>query len=100
MLEERIRESFAGTPGNLERLIVGTVHRLQGAEAPVVLFSVGATRAASTGFLDEKLNLLNVAVSRAKDSFVVFAHPAILSRIDDRPMGKLARWVRPHPLVV
>ena len=100
MLKERIRKSFAGTPGDLEGLIVGTVHRLQGAEAPVVLFSVGATRAASTGFLDEKFNLLNVAVSRAKDSFVVFAHPTILSRIDDKPMGKLAGWVRPHPFVV
>ena len=100
MLEERVRESFAGTPGDLEGLIVGTVHRLQGAEAPVVLFSVGATRAASTGFLDEKFNLLNVAVSRAKDSFVVFAHPAMLSRVDDKPMGKLAKWVWPHPFVM
>lgn len=100
MLEERIRKSFAETPGDLEGLIVGTVHRLQGGEAPVVLFSVGATHAASTGFLDEKFNLLNVAVSRAKDSFVVFAHPAMVSRIDDKPMGKLAGWVRPHPFTV
>lgn len=97
MLEERIRADYAGDGDALNGLVVGTVHRLQGAEAPVVLFSVCATHPSSTAFLDEKPNLLNVAVSRAKDSFIVFAHPDMLARGDDKPFGRLAEWVARHP---
>ncbi|HEY0922660.1 AAA domain-containing protein [Rheinheimera pacifica] len=54
------------------KLTVGTVHSLQGAEKSIVVFS--PTYNADTVksmFFDQKPNMLNVAVSRAKDSFVV-----------------------------
>lgn len=53
---------------------VGTVHSLQGAEKPIIIFSPVYTSAQqSTGFFfDKSPNLLNVAVSRAKMSFLVF----------------------------
>jgi hypothetical protein len=53
-------------------ITVGTVHSLQGAERPIVVFSpVYNADTAKRLFFDRKPNMLNVAVSRAKDSFVV-----------------------------
>jgi len=98
LLEGRVRDAFAGDQAALNGLVVGTVHRLQGAEAPVVVFSACATNPSSTSFLDDKPNLLNVAVSRAKDSFIVFAHPKMLARNDAKPLGRLASWVLLHPM--
>lgn len=64
-----------GLPDQLWNLItVGTAHRLQGAERPIVLFSAAYGRNSPTaGFIDRNPELMNVAVSRAKDLFVVFA---------------------------
>ncbi|WP_290499558.1 DEAD/DEAH box helicase [Kocuria sp. UBA5001] len=57
-----------------ESITVGTAHRLQGAERPVVLFSaVYGQNSPRSGFIDSNLELMNVAVSRAKDLFIVFA---------------------------
>lgn len=54
-------------------IVVGTVHKMQGAEAPIVLFSsVYGSNSGGMAFIDMKPNMLNVAVSRAKDSFIVF----------------------------
>jgi len=99
LLEEQLRQTFLGDERALFGLVVGTVHRLQGAEAPIVLFSVCATNPGSTAFLDEKPNLLNVAVSRAKDSFIGVAHPGMLARRDEKPLGRLMEWLSPHPLI-
>lgn len=53
-------------------MTVGTVHALQGAERPVVLFSGVYSRHDDGSFIDNDPSILNVAVSRAKDSFLVF----------------------------
>lgn len=53
-------------------LAVGTVHTLQGAERPVVLFSGVYSRHNDGSFIDNDPSILNVAVSRAKDSFLAF----------------------------
>jgi len=60
-------------------LTVGTVHRLQGDERLLILFSTvyGENDLADGKFYDQSNNMLNVAVSRAKDSFIVFGHPAV-----------------------
>lgn len=61
---------------DIEKVTVGTVHQLQGAERPIVCFSVvEGPEDASGSFMDRDAALLNVAVSRAKSSFIVFAHP-------------------------
>ncbi len=52
-------------------ITIGTVHALQGAEKPVVLFSGVYTRHADGSFIDQSSDMLNVAVSRAKDSFIL-----------------------------
>lgn len=61
--------------GEDEIITAGTVHALQGAERSVVVFS--PVRTAEDGnpekfFFNRNKNMLNVAVSRAKDSFLVF----------------------------
>ncbi|WP_158062069.1 AAA domain-containing protein [Burkholderia catarinensis] len=89
LLKERIqqafddaRESRAGTwpaPDDVAKVVVGTVHKLQGAERPIVCFSlVEGPEQGGGSFIDADASLLNVAVSRAKRSFIVFAHPTRL----------------------
>lgn len=62
-------------------LKLGTIHALQEAERPIILFSIVYGKGDSrTMFFDRdnKPNMLNVAVSRAKDNFIVFANTKIL----------------------
>jgi hypothetical protein len=59
---------------------VGTVHRFQGGERSIILFSSTLTRAANLRFVDERVNLLNVAVSRAREHLLVIGHePTLLA---------------------
>jgi len=54
---------------DISGLTIGTVHALQGAERPIVLFSstYGTNDIGKGYFFDRGVNMLNVAVSRAKD---------------------------------
>ncbi|MDR2092795.1 MAG: hypothetical protein LBP58_05710 [Azoarcus sp.] len=53
-------------------MTIDTVHSLQGAEKPVVVFSmVETSKPNESQFYDRGSNLINVAVSRARDLFVV-----------------------------
>lgn len=56
-----------------EKIVVGTAHKLQGAERPVILFSMTyGDNSDSANFINNNPELMNVAVSRAKDLFIVF----------------------------
>ena len=63
----------------LPYVTVGTVHSLQGDERMIVLFSsvYGDNDKAIGKFYDRGRNMLNVAVSRAKDSFLVFGDESV-----------------------
>jgi len=74
-------------PLRAQGIALGTVHRFQGGERSIVLFSCVITRSASLGFVDERANLLNVAVSRARHRLVV------LGRADVLAQGKLTRML-------
>jgi len=65
-------------PSTQRGITLGTVHRFQGGERSVVLFSSVVTRRASLGFLDQRENLLNVAVSRARHRFVAIGDRGLL----------------------
>jgi Cdc6-like AAA superfamily ATPase len=71
-----------------DNIVVGTVHSLQGAERDVVIFSpvYDANTAPHSLFFDYDVNVLNVVVSRAKNSFLVFGDVRIFRR--DRDGGK------------
>ena len=73
---------------------VGTVHALQGGERAVVIFSsVYSGRDAGTYFFDINVNMLNVAVSRAKDCFLTIGDMDIFDARYDKPSGLLARYL-------
>jgi AAA domain len=73
---------------------LGTVHRFQGGERSIVLFSSVVTRRGSLGFLDDRENLLNVAVSRARHRFVAVGNRSVLA------LGRRTRLIteRAEPL--
>ncbi|MGH1377003.1 MAG: AAA domain-containing protein [Alphaproteobacteria bacterium] len=78
---------------------VGTVHTFQGAERDLMIFSpvYGGNDDATSYFFDMKPNMLNVAVSRAKKSFLVFGDMRTLSRQPvSRPSGLLGKYLFAH----
>lgn len=77
---------------------VGTIHTMQGAERPFILFSSVYTKKDPPHyFFDQSPNMLNVAVSRAQDSFFVFGDIAIFKPKQQTPSGLLARHLFASP---
>lgn len=75
-------------------MTIGTVNSLQGAEREIVIFStVYDATFEGIYFFDRGTNMLNVAVSRAKDSFLVFGDMGIFRPDGDRPSSVLARFL-------
>lgn len=76
------------------QLTVGTVHSLQGAERKLVIFSQVYTKHSNGGFIDMNTTMLNVAVSRAKDSFLVFGDMDIIAAAPkSKPRGLLSKYL-------
>ncbi|NTB97206.1 hypothetical protein G6M84_11875 [Agrobacterium tumefaciens] len=79
-------------------ITVGTVHALQGAERQIVIFSPVYTKHADGGFIDQSPSMLNVAVSRAKDAFLVFGDMDVFAAAAPAtPRSLLARFLFEHP---
>jgi hypothetical protein len=73
---------------------LGTVHALQGAERNIVIFSSVYTKNDDgTLFFDKdnKPNMLNVAVSRARDSFILFGDTHVFDENNPTPSGVLKK---------
>lgn len=71
---KQIKRALKEKGGDLAGITVGTVNTLQGAERPIVIFSPTYSDAPDlprTLLFENTPNILNVAVSRAMDSFVV-----------------------------
>ncbi|EHJ94314.1 AAA domain-containing protein [Vreelandella boliviensis] len=84
LIEQECRARHIQVGRGESEMTVGTVHALQGAERPVVLFSGVYSRHDDGSFIDNDPSILNVAVSRAKDSFLVFGDMDV---IDAAPRG-------------
>ena len=81
---------------------LGTVHALQGAERNIILFSsVYSNEDEGTLFFekDNKPNMLNVAVSRAKESFILFGDTRIFDETKNTPSGILKRHLNVYEMV-
>ncbi|HEM7145542.1 TPA: DNA helicase [Providencia stuartii] len=75
-------------------LTVGTVHSLQGAERAIVIFSPVYSKHEDGGFIDSDNSMMNVAVSRAKDSFLVFGDMDLFEiHPPSSPRGLLAKYL-------
>ncbi len=95
---------------DVREMVIGTVHKLQGAERPVVIFSLTQSHPINTPLMADRDGgmLMNVAVSRARDAFVIFANratlrPAPMDAAGDRlattataPVAALGRYLRNH----
>ncbi|WP_143322444.1 AAA domain-containing protein [Clostridium sp. HBUAS56010] len=77
-------------------ITVGTVHSLQGAERNIIIFSsvYDSGQKNGTFFFDQGPNMLNVAVSRAKDSFLVFGDMGIFDENSNKPSGILRKYLK------
>ncbi|MBT4963369.1 MAG: hypothetical protein HON32_04230 [Francisellaceae bacterium] len=78
----------------------GTIHSLQGAEFPIVIFSPTYTKnfTSSPVIFDLDDTMLNVAVSRAQDNFIVFGDMGIFNPNNDSlPSGLLAQYLFANP---
>ncbi|MHB8196644.1 MAG: DUF5710 domain-containing protein, partial [Vulcanimicrobiaceae bacterium] len=86
-----------------KKMVIGTVHALQGAERPIVIFSpVNAPTDGVQPFMDNSTDMLNVAVSRAQDVFVLFGSRELffsrraLMRSNRAPSATLGRYMREY----
>lgn len=96
-LKERMDPEEAEAAG-LDDMIIGTVHSLQGAECPVVIFSsVFSGQGSRLPFFDKGTELLNVAVSRAKSCFLCFGEAARFGFTRPEPLPSDLRELRDPP---
>lgn len=72
--QERLIQQMLGRYGFQDRITIGTIHKLQGAERKVILLSGVYGYGDRDFFYDGGPNMLNVAVSRAEDSFIWFGN--------------------------
>ena len=95
--ERLLRKLLSGLPdaADFVTMTVGTVHSLQGAQYPLVIFSPVNSPDDTSYFMEAggKYNMLNVAVSRAQYHFLVFGHMNIFHPDRDTPSGNLAKWL-------
>jgi hypothetical protein len=74
------RELFSRGLSHRNGVLVSTVHRLQGGERRIVIFSVTATKTRHLRWLGERPHLLHVATSRAQDHLLVLVDPEAAAR--------------------
>lgn len=93
-IKAALRNLDINCSGDEDSLTVGTVHSLQGAERAIVLFSPVYSKHEDGGFIDSDSSMLNVAVSRAKDSFLVFGDMDLFEiQPGSSPRGLLAKYL-------
>ncbi|MCE9885998.1 AAA domain-containing protein [Obesumbacterium proteus] len=93
-IKAALRKLDINCSGDEDSLTVGTVHSLQGAERAIVLFSPVYSKHEDGGFIDSDSSMLNVAVSRAKDSFMVFGDMDLFEiQPGSSPRGLLAKYL-------
>lgn len=77
----------------------GTVHTFQGAEKQIIIMSTVYGRLDGCYFIDIKKSMLNVAVSRAKDSFLVFGEINCLGKSKESASGLLRSYIENNKIM-
>lgn len=80
-------------PAYASQISVGTVHTFQGAERKIIILSTVYGSDDGCFFIDAKRSLMNVAVSRAKDHFLVFGDINCLKDIRNSASGLLKGFI-------
>lgn len=96
-----IKEELNAALGAQSRNItVGTVHTFQGGERRIIIFSTVYGSADGCFFIDREKNLMNVAVSRAKDAFWVFGSIKCLEgKTEQSASGLLNKYIKDHEIM-
>lgn len=84
------RELKKQMPDEFDSISVGTVHTFQGAERKIIIMSTVYGNCDGCYFIDTNRSLMNVAVSRAKDNFLVFGDINCL-KTDEKSASGLLR---------
>ncbi len=75
-------------------MTIGTVHSLQGAERHIVIFSATYSKDNNGQFIDASNSMLNVAVSRARDNFILVGDMRLFNpKQSFTPRGLLATFM-------
>jgi len=79
LLKDKLKDN------HMEAVKVGTVHKFQGSERQIILFSTvynvgGSTKTENFFFNREDPDMINVAVTRAKELFVCFGNKNLLNK--------------------
>jgi len=77
---------------------VGTVHTFQGAERKIIIMSTVYGENDGCYFIDVNTSMLNVSVSRAKDSFLVFGNINSFSNGKRSPSGVLKEYMKDNKI--
>ena len=96
-----IKRELGAVMGNQsENITVGTVHTFQGGERRIIILSTVYGALDGCYFIDEKPNLMNVAVSRAKDAFWVFGSSKCLEgKTKQFASGLLREYTKEHAIM-
>ncbi|MCA1026585.1 AAA family ATPase [Cytobacillus kochii] len=98
--KQQVSEIKKALPEHIKKLVdVGTVHTFQGGERQVIIMSTVYGKNDGCYFIDASKSLLNVAVSRSKDSFLVFGEINCLSSSETAPSGLLRNMVTQFNMV-
>lgn len=95
MEENRLRDLGIDDPSYWVNNNIGTVHTFQGKEAKAVILLLGAPSPAQNGarnWATSNVNLLNVAVSRAKQNFYVVGNRDLWGELGN--MKLISRYVK------
>lgn len=97
LIKKYLKEKMGDIADNIS---VGTVHTFQGAERNIIIFSTAYGSNDSGAFIDNNKNLMNVAVSRAKDAFWVFGDYEFLrSKQPNTASGLLYNRITGNPVI-
>lgn len=89
LIKQMLNQS--GLSAEAHNISVGTVHTFQGAERKIIIFSSVYGNADGSYFIDKDTSVMNVAVSRAKDAFLVFGDKGCFSRSPGKATYLLGR---------
>ncbi|MCA1021094.1 AAA domain-containing protein [Halobacillus litoralis] len=87
--EIEIKKKLKKRINGAENIEVGTVHKFQGAERKVIILSTVYGGDENPTFMNRNTSMMNVAVSRAKDSFIVIGDRKCLGSRLNTPTGLL-----------
>ena len=91
----RVKSALDDALGAGHGITVGTVHALQGAERRVVIFSPTYGLGTDPGrtFIDRNRSMLNVAISRAQDAFLVFGNMHLFRPVGQHPCAVIGKML-------